>query len=252
MTPFSHCNPLFFSIPVADDVAYVWWYDKKGAIQSYGINFVQDLPYFLVLLLCFQCFTSEDWGIVSAFRPRDQHCGFLFPSSDNRSVSVTISENDKLHGHYRLVGRATKIFLALSKSPHPRKAGENLGGIELAVKVYWPEGSLTREMEIIDAAQQLGETYDEVNGHVPDLICSHDFGECSTATIRDSLGVKSEGHRILRVMLFRRLYPITGLTGEKFWKAFWDCFICELLHPFHCLVSNISQYQAITVFGLAV
>jgi hypothetical protein len=34
---------------VEDDVAYVWWYDRQGAIQSHGINFVQYLPYFTCL-----------------------------------------------------------------------------------------------------------------------------------------------------------------------------------------------------------
>jgi hypothetical protein len=56
----SHVTPV-------DDVAYVWWYDRQGTIQSYGINFVQDLPHFLVLLLCFDRFTLEDWGIIPEF-----------------------------------------------------------------------------------------------------------------------------------------------------------------------------------------
>jgi hypothetical protein len=28
-------------------------------------------------------------------------------------------------------------------------------------------------------------------------------------------------------MVFRRLHPITDLTGEKFWEAFWEGFRCE-------------------------
>jgi hypothetical protein len=43
---------------IADDVASVWRYEREGAIQSCGINFVQDLPYFLVLLLAFQRFAT--------------------------------------------------------------------------------------------------------------------------------------------------------------------------------------------------
>jgi hypothetical protein len=53
-------------LPV-DDVVYVWWYDKQGVIQSNGINFVQDLPYFLVLLLCFERSTLENWGVIPIF-----------------------------------------------------------------------------------------------------------------------------------------------------------------------------------------
>jgi len=57
------------TLVIINDVAYVWWYDKQGAIQSHGINFIQDLPYrdFLVLLLCFERFTPENWGVIPAF-----------------------------------------------------------------------------------------------------------------------------------------------------------------------------------------
>jgi hypothetical protein len=45
-----------------------WWYDNEGAIQSHGINFVQNLPHFLVLLLCFERFTLKDWGVIPDFK----------------------------------------------------------------------------------------------------------------------------------------------------------------------------------------
>jgi hypothetical protein len=65
---------------------YVWWYDRKGAIQSSGINLVQDLPYFLVLLVAFQQFTLEDWGVIpylSATKTNEPV--FTFPSPPNAS-----------------------------------------------------------------------------------------------------------------------------------------------------------------------
>jgi len=98
--------------------------------------------------------------------------------------------------------------------------------MDLVVKVYWPEASRTGEAEIIKKACQIAEEDDDVKGHIPDLICSHDFKEHSTERIREALGISSKG-RVLRVMLFRRLYPITELIGEEFWKAFWECFLCE-------------------------
>ena len=36
---------------------------------------------------------------------------------------------------------------------------------------------------------------DDVSGHTPDLICSHDFNGHSTKRIREALGIASEGHR---------------------------------------------------------
>jgi hypothetical protein len=50
-------------------MAYVWWYDHEGAIQSHGINFVLDLSYFLILLLVFQQFSMDNWGTL----PQPKH-----------------------------------------------------------------------------------------------------------------------------------------------------------------------------------
>jgi hypothetical protein len=237
---------------LADDVAYVWWYDYQGAIQSHGINFVQDLPYFLVLLLCFQRFSSEDWGIIPDFHPRGEHCEFTFSLSTNSRATITVGAKEKLHGRYSLVGRATQVFAAHSKSSCPGETGEDLQGKDLAAKASWPEESRASEQEIIRAAQQIGATCDEVKGHLPELICSHDLPRFSTALIRESLGIAREGSRTLRILLFRRLYPITELVGEKFWKAFWECFVCKFFSLLPLRLTDILQCQAITAFGLAV
>jgi len=39
---------------VPDGIIYIWYFDHQDAIQCAGINFVQDLPRFLVLLLAMQ------------------------------------------------------------------------------------------------------------------------------------------------------------------------------------------------------
>src|ERR1700733_7183094 len=39
---------------VADDVVWVWYYDRQGCIQSEGFNFLRDLPTFFVLLYALQ------------------------------------------------------------------------------------------------------------------------------------------------------------------------------------------------------
>jgi hypothetical protein len=221
------------TIPV-DDVAYVWWYDNEGTIQSHGINFVQDLPYFLVLLLCFERFSPKDWGIISTFKSVGlpghdaNRCLLSFPSTLSLSdIQVEINCTDKIWDHFGIVGRATQILPAHSQSKDPRDSDKSLEDMELVVKVNWSEASRAGEAEIIEKAHQIAKWDDHVNGHIPDMICSHDFNEYSTKRIREALGIASEGHLVLRVLLFRRLYPITDLTGEEFWKAFWECFLCE-------------------------
>ncbi|TFY60464.1 hypothetical protein EVG20_g7403, partial [Dentipellis fragilis] len=55
---------------VIDDVA---WYNRQAAIQAEGINFIQDLRRFFVLLAAFQRFTLEGWGSNIALNPQAKH-----------------------------------------------------------------------------------------------------------------------------------------------------------------------------------
>ncbi|KAH9990115.1 hypothetical protein BJV77DRAFT_919392, partial [Russula vinacea] len=93
-------------------------------------------------------------------------------------------------------------------------------------KVYWPEVVRAGEAEIIEKALQIAGKSD-LKRHLPDLICSRDFDEYSTEVFRKAFGIKTKGHRVLRIILFRRLYPITDLIGDQFWNAFRDCFRCH-------------------------
>jgi Fungal protein kinase len=229
-----------------DDIAYLWWCDREGAIQSYGINFIQDLPHFLVLLLCFQRFNADNWGVISAIKgpgttAKQHSISITLPPS----VDVTFDPDSKLRGHYGIVGRGTRAFLAKSKSTDPRKKKndkETLDGVDLVLKTYWPETSRTREDEIIGMAKKLGKGDVRVEGHLPDLICSYDFIKHSTGTIREQLGIPTKVNRVFRVMLSRRLYPITELTDEQFWKAFWECFRCKCRSHCYYLFLNFCLY----------
>jgi hypothetical protein len=53
-----------------DAKLWILYFDRQGIIQSDGINLIQDLPRFLVLLLAFQRFNLEDWGVVTALNPK--------------------------------------------------------------------------------------------------------------------------------------------------------------------------------------
>ena len=209
----------------------MWWYDNESAIQSYGIDFIEDLPHFLVLLLCFERFNVKDWGVVSGFKFLGQeadHCQLLFrPPSFNVDIEININLTNKIRDHFGIVGRATRMLHATSQSMDPRGIYKSLEDKELVLKVDWAEESRAGEAETIEKALQIAQQNDNVDGHLPDLICSHDFDEYSTKIIRKAFGIKSNNHRVLRVMLFRRLYPITDLVGDKFWKTFWECFRCE-------------------------
>ena len=82
-------------------------------------------------------------------------------------------------------------------------------------------------------AKACGKGNRNVENHLPDLICSYDLGY-STGTIHKAVNVSESEHslkepRVLRVTLFRRLYPLTMLGGEQFVAAWLGCIRCVCL-----------------------
>lgn len=48
------------------------------------------------------------------------------------------------------------------------------------------------------------------------------FEETSTAIIRNALGIDDTGSRVLYIIVFRKLYLITTLSGDEFLPAWWE------------------------------
>ena len=214
------------------------------------MNFIQDLPRFLVLLLAFQRFTLEDWGINTMLNPkaRDIHDAaasnevnaaiqaspfeFQFPTSGaNKGAKVEINPKELLHSRWSLRGRATRVVGASSQSRRPI-TGDSLDHVPLVVKLSWPETWRWSKQTVLARAKACGKGNRNVENHLPDLICSYDLGY-STGTIHKAVNVSESEHslkepRVLRVTLFRRLYPLTMLGGEQFVAAWLGCirYVC--------------------------
>src|SRR5258705_8461538 len=131
-----------------------------------------------------------------------------------------ISHTDKIQDHFGIVGQATQMLPATSQLNDLQYVDRNLGDMDLVVKVYWPEASRAREGQIIEKARQIMKGNDAVDGHLPDLICSHDFEEYSTKRIRIVFGIATESHRVLWVMLFLEI-----ATGNP-----WGISACTRTH----------------------
>jgi hypothetical protein len=73
-----------------DNIIWLWYYDKQGCIQSEGLNFVQDLPSFLMLLYMFQHMMLEQWGLNVNLdvQVRKAHEGSLKRGGYNSEVEV--------------------------------------------------------------------------------------------------------------------------------------------------------------------
>ncbi|KDQ59562.1 hypothetical protein JAAARDRAFT_625409 [Jaapia argillacea MUCL 33604] len=189
------------NLVIIDNIAWVLWYDRQGGIQSHGVDFVQNLPYFLVLLAAFQRFQLQDWGVngdlVSPAFLRhtpgikgevpplpDDTAQFLFKSP---SHDVIIDPKRELHWKCTLHGRGTQVLVAHFASVEGLVIPESK---ELAVKVYWSEEAKENE-------------------------------------IRDDLSIDSKGSRELRVMLFEKLNPIHKHSSEEFMKVWIQCYRCH-------------------------
>ncbi|KAG1840486.1 hypothetical protein DFJ58DRAFT_810468 [Suillus subalutaceus] len=63
------------------------------------------------------------------------------------------------------------------------------------------------------------------------MVWFHKFDVTSTAKIRRSLGIQDpdaeRDSRVLYIIVFRKLVPITSLSGDEFLSAWWQVVLCH-------------------------
>ncbi|KIK40988.1 hypothetical protein CY34DRAFT_806585 [Suillus luteus UH-Slu-Lm8-n1] len=245
---------------VEDDMIYLWYFDRQDAIQCSGINFVQDLPRFMVLLLALQRMPYAEWGYNRLFEPVDGLSGEVrVPDEDIGEVDLTFDlKSDKRVTHFGLRGRATTVFPVKSKAlsalmptlPHHNPHNPTS---ELVAKLYWPEEERESEAEILQKVYDIAEkdTEGKVKYHVPEMVWSHKFEDTSTANIRTALGLKDaeRGRRVLYLIVFKKLDPITDLSEDEFLSAWWQIILCHYalwdnqVHHRDVSPSNLMVYK---------
>ncbi|KAG8923730.1 hypothetical protein FRC02_010961, partial [Tulasnella sp. 418] len=218
-------------IVIIDSVAYIWWYDRQGAIQSYGLDFIEDLPHFMVLLLILQQLPPEGLGILNTL---DSSLHIPGPHGE-----LHFKMGNRLLRSWCIHGRATAIFDIVEQTLPPAIPAHLVNLIRtdgLLAKLMWVESNRVQEGMIIEeiykrmAEKMTEEDRAAVEGHIPDLIAWKLFDELSTKTIRNDLGIGADdiSGRVLSLSVFRRLRPITELEGDDFLRAWWDCVLCHL------------------------
>lgn len=237
------------SFIVNNDIIYLWWFDRQHTIQCAGINFIQDLPRFMVLLFIMQRMGYKQWGLHPLFEPKPEHAGEIIVEyeedkgkdnldkqgqdkrkSKKKRVDLTLDlESDKRTTHFGLRGRATTVFPVKSKvlSALPRRPHSLNESTELVAKLFWPEEARQSEPEILEEVYKIAKEDPDVMGHVPDMVWFHKFEETSTAIIRKALGIDDTGSRVLYIIVFRKLDPITTLSGDEFLLAWWEVVKCH-------------------------
>ncbi|KAG2153590.1 uncharacterized protein EDB93DRAFT_1135630 [Suillus bovinus] len=218
------------SYVVNNDIIYIWYFDRENAIQCAGINFIKDLPRFLVLLLAMQRMRDEQWG----HNPNFTHVPGVSCDVVVGDVDLTLDlKSDTRITHFGLRGRATNIFSVRSKYLSDIQKREVCGNDskELVAKLYWPEERRQSEDEILQNIYDIASKESTVKGHIPDMVWFHKFDETSTTRIRKSLGIQDAdaegGSRVLYIIVFRKLIPITSLSGDDFLSAWWQVVLCH-------------------------
>ncbi|KAG2132094.1 hypothetical protein DEU56DRAFT_448941 [Suillus clintonianus] len=241
---------------VENDIIYTWYFDRQGAIQCSGINFVQDLPRFMVLLLAMQRMPYAEWGYHTL---RELETPGDIRVEDEKIGEVDLKFNltsNKRTTHFGLRGRATTMFPVESKKlsrlvpnlPHHNPHNPTK---ELVAKLYWPEEARESEPDILKKVYKIAETDERVRYHVPEMVWFHKFEDTSTAKIRSALGLEDPklGRRVFYIIIFRRLEPITDLSNKPFLVAWWHAVVCHyalwegLVHHRDVSPSNLMVYQ---------
>jgi hypothetical protein len=115
------------------------------------------------------------------------------------------------------------------------------------VKFSWPEVARRNEVEVIGKAKKAGEGNEYIGDHIPTLKswCGYDYFH--TSHIRKDLSriqktleidvaklcqagkqeLDTKGARILRILVFEDLVPITKLSAEDMYRVLWQCYFCH-------------------------
>ncbi|KAG2035199.1 hypothetical protein BDR03DRAFT_535397 [Suillus americanus] len=216
---------------VVDDVMWIWYYDRQGTIQSSGINFIQDLPRFMVLLYALQRFKLEDWGRNKNFLPvqvEGKQCHEFKIKDDNLGeVDLLLrTSHEERVTHYGLQGRATNVVPVTSDVLAKRYENIQDG---MVAKIFWGEASRTSEPEILKRVEEIAKAHDTVKDHIPELLWHHTITN-PTSAIREALGVPepTTGSRVLYILVFRKLHPITKLNDTELFDVWRQCILCHL------------------------
>ncbi|KAG2049243.1 hypothetical protein BDR06DRAFT_1012346 [Suillus hirtellus] len=154
------------NIIVVDNAMWIWYYDWQGIIQCSGINFIQYLLQFLVLLYALQHFDLHNWGRNKDFLPIEVEGKLCHKVKikDEKLGEVDLllhtSHSERVM-HYRLQGQATNMVPVTSKAL-TKKFSKFKDG--MVAKIFWGEVSCTSELEILKEVEEIAKRHATVQG----------------------------------------------------------------------------------------
>ncbi|KAG2125388.1 hypothetical protein DEU56DRAFT_573329 [Suillus clintonianus] len=216
---------------VVDDVIYIWYYDRQGIIQCSGINFIQDPPRFMVLLYALQRFELRDRGRNTRFLPVQdgeiQCHEITIEDADLGPVDLLLyTSHEERVTDKGLQGRAVAVVPVTSKALE-KKFNHIEDGV--VAEIFWGEQSRTCEPEILEKVKEIAKVNQSVEGDIPVLLC-HEKLTNPTSSIREALDFlePTKGSRVLNILVFPKLNPITELHGKELFEVWRQCILCHI------------------------
>ena len=194
-----------------------------------GVQFYPGFAHFFRVAFSPAAFGPQGWGLNPTLDARVSraHQGMLKSNEEGRTYEPTewevkpnakpiTLERNELPSDLAMTGRGTVTV----------KGFTNFGGQsqQLAVKMYWPEAHHTEENVFIDRARTSGRGDSDITNHLPIVFAAQNF--YYTSPIRLAVGLEAGKHRVLRVIAFAHLRPITKLPKHEFVRAWLDCVRC--------------------------
>ncbi|KAG1805974.1 uncharacterized protein BJ212DRAFT_1486109 [Suillus subaureus] len=136
------------------------------------------------------------------------------------------TQRDERVTHYGLQGRATNVVPVTSNALVKRY--ENLED-GMVAKIFWGGASRTNESKILKSVE-IAKVHDTVKDHIPELLWHHTFTN-PTSAIGEALGIPepTTGSRMLYILVFRKLHPITKkLNNTELFNVWRQCVLCHL------------------------
>jgi hypothetical protein len=225
----------------------MWWFDRDGAIQSFGLNFIADFHLFVALLAVLQRFDKADWGFDSTFRPYEgddtKEQGTVdvtvlglpqSPGDERPEVEISLRPGDTPLA-LNLFSRSSSVVPVTHRSGVLLYNGKPLSlGTELVAKIYHPSKNRDSEADILAIGYRVAGGTDEdaaaVRGHLPVLVAENTWEDDTAELIQEVIGTAKKENkkrsRKLRILVFLKLSPIWELSGLLLMKVFRDCFSC--------------------------
>ena len=214
----------------ADEQVHIWYNDRQVGIQSHGLNIINNLPHFFVLLLALQRLDMAGWGFAPNLSvDTDDHSFLQLVHSPAANLEAPIQQpaaiveftDDQVHrAHWGLVGRVTTVYEWDLADYLPK---------EHTVKLSWAEVIRTPEPNVL---KELGETRDEgANDHILALPASEMPMMMDTCLIRTRLGIvpqprfpEPRASRWLVIPVFQKRRPVWDLTADELFNVWMQTF----------------------------